>query len=304
MKSIPIILVLFLIGFGAYVAIKSFRGEGILTFVHLPQLASGPTLGERIEAPKMSVGAGGAVAPAPIPIPPAGFTVAQLSPFYKKVQFSSVVHPYSVNDSRATFSLVADYSLDRGIDITGWQVKGNGAYGITIPAAVADFQSLMIMYVSAYQGKDHIMVQPGGMATFYTMPSPMKGVSLRLNKCTGYLNESYAFSPSIPNDCPRPEIPRATLLSGKCQDYVHSLYACRTPSLDSINASLDQNETECRAFAQRLNYDGCYATYRNDADFFSREWRVWLNQYMPFDLRHDRLVLYDAQGLVVNEYVY
>ncbi len=307
MKKIGLIFIFFFVAFGAYLAIRSFRGEGVLKFIRLPNLGASTTLGQYVEAPKGSHVLYPKTEPAmnrPAATPPQGFVGAQLSPYYKRVYLSAVSHPYYANDPRGQFTLYADASLPNSVDITGWSVKGNGAYGVSIPTAVADFRKLLIMYTPSFRGTDDIVLRPGDSVTFYSGQSPMNGVSLRLNKCTGYLNESYAFSPTLPNECPRAESPRTVYFTGKCQDYLRSINTCHAPSQDSINNALDANDVECRAFVGRLTYDGCYADHRNDVDFFSREWRVWLNQYLPFDVLHDRLVIYDRQGLMVNEYVY
>lgn len=309
MKNLTVIFILFLLAFVGYLGVQSFRGKGVLTFIHLPRLSgSTSTIGSYVEMPKegsrvIYPKSGGSYG-APAQVPPQGYVGAQLSPYYKKVYFGAVQRPYVVNDARAFFSLYADSSLGSPVDITGWRVKGNGGYGIELPTAVADFQRTLIAYKPSYRGTDDIVLRPGDYAVFYSAPSPMSGVSFRLNKCIGYLNEMYNFSPALSNECPRAESPRTVMFTGKCQDYLRSIYTCHTPTQDSINASLDTSDSECRAFVNKINYDGCYAEHRSDTDFFSREWRVWLSQFMPFDLLHDRLMLYDRQGLIVNEYTY
>ncbi len=309
MKNLSIVFVLFLVVFGVFVIAQAFSGNGLLTWIKLPKLGAGSTLGSYIEMPRngdrvlypkesgpVSSGAATAV--------PQEVTASNNSLYYKKVYFGSVQRPYSTNDTHASFSLYADSSLSAPVDITGWKVKGNGAYGFVLPTAVASFERTMIMFSSAFRGTDDIVLRAGDYATFYSATSPMNGVNLRLNKCTGYLNENYSFSPSLPYECPRIESPRTVYFTGKCQEYLRTINSCHTPTQDSINTALDTNDVECRAFVSRLTYDGCFADHRTDTDFYSREWRVWLNQFLPFDLLHDRIVLYDRQGLEVNEYTY
>lgn len=308
MKNISLLFFIFLVAFGAYVAAQSFRGDGVISWIHLPKLGLGTTLGTYIEKPKdndrLIYPKGAAPSRTAVSSQPQEPSSSENSPYYKKVYFGSVQRPYVVNDTRASFTLYADSSLSAPVDITGWKVKGNGGYGVELPTAIADFQKTMIMYRATFRGADDVVLRPGDYAVFYSAVSPINGANLRLNKCTGYLNENYSFSPALPNECPRVESSRTVYFTGKCQEYLRSIGTCRTPSQDSINAALDAGDVECRSFISRMNYDGCFAEHHADADFYSREWRVWLNQSLPFDLLHDKIVLYDRAGLPVNEYTY
>ena len=92
--------------------------------------------------------------------------------------------------------------------------------------------------------------------------------------------------------------------SGRCQSFILSLGSCEEPTPSELNEYSVENDLGCRSYLDTLNYTGCYRTYRYTANFFSNEWRIWLNQAMPFDQQHDRVLLFDRNGLLVNEYVY
>jgi hypothetical protein len=238
-------------------------------------------------------------------IPPLGFTVAQLSPYYQKARLITLTHPYSYADTRAQFTVSYDGGGSSTVDITGWTLKGNGTYGISIPTAILDYQQSTFGYnTSTNRGTDHIVLRSGDRASFYSWAGQMNGLSFRLNKCTGYLNEQYAFNPSLPNECPRIDDSRVVLYSGKCQDFIRSMSTCKMPNFDAVNQITGPNDAECKALILKQNYSGCYSAHRNDPDFFSREWRVWMNQNFPFDFLHDRVVLYDNEGKVVDVYIY
>lgn len=232
---------------------------------------------------------------------PIGFTNAQLSPFYKQVRIDSVIRPdaNSYYSSGGQFAVYADWSLKQPIDVTGWSVRGNKGNAVTISQAIADYNPNTF---STLQNSD-VILESGGRVYVYGWKSVF-GKNLRLNKCTGYLNENYKFDPSLPNDCPRVDSGRLVLLSGKCQDFVRSMNTCVTPRPDDLNRISGFVEDECRALINKQNLVSCYDGYHNEANFFSKEWRIWNSDPMTFDTYHDRLVLFDKNGLVVDEYTY
>ncbi len=236
-------------------------------------------------------------------VPPAGFSLDQLSPFYSQVKISSVSQwGYS---GGGQISLKADYSLVAPINITNWQMRSNKSNGgdvFVIPKAASDPS---FMNVVSNQSGD-IILGKSDYINIYEDFSPI-GMNLRLNKCTGYLNSSYKFSPSLPNNCPvmydRSEI---SIFSSTCQNLITSLWNCSVPSPDQINSVSGPNDNACRAMlSDRFNYNGCYKYHHNDADFFSNEWRAWLGTSIRnIDWSHDRLMLLDKNNLVVDVYIY
>ena len=128
------------------------------------------------------------------------------------------------------------------------------------------------------------------------------GRNLRLNKCTGYLENTYDFIPSLPRNCPT--IPRSEMyyLKGSCQNYLNSLSSCKVPDPNNTIVAWDEN---CRQFVERanINYKGCFDRYRTDPDFLSKEWWVWIGINI-LDPYHDRVLLLDKNGLLVDIYIY
>lgn len=237
--------------------------------------------------------------PKPTIIPPAGFTLSQLSPYYSQVKIYSISQGDSYNPSRLSIRTGSDYSNNSPINITGWSVKANKGTVLFLPGAVSDFNPLGLTPAS------DIIFKKGDYANFYSNFSPV-GVGFRLNQCMGYLNSIYKFNPSLPNNCPavyqRSEI---ITFSGACQNLITSLGGCSVPSANQINSIPAPNEGQCRALlSDRFNYGGCYRYHRGDANFFSNEWQVWINTVMNFDWSHDRLLLLDRNNLLVDEYIY
>lgn len=230
--------------------------------------------------------------------PPKGFSLKELSEYYDKIRIENVTPPssyywYSVVSK---LSLRGDYSLGEKVDVTGWRVRGNKKNDVIIPQAVADFG----LY---NQQNTSMFLEKGNVATFFSSQSPV-WKSFRLNKCTGYLNNSYKFEPSLPNNCPSIDRSDIISFSGKCQTFLMSLYGCREPSPAEKNELSGPKDVACRAFLDDLNYGGCYRRYGKDANFFSDTWYIWMNAEMPFDPAHDRILLFDKKGLLVDEYVY
>ncbi|MFH1161780.1 MAG: hypothetical protein V1696_00660 [Candidatus Jorgensenbacteria bacterium] len=230
-----------------------------------------------------------------LPTPPQGFTQADLSPFYGKVSLSSVALP-SYYSGGGQFAIRADSSLSGPVDVGGWRLKGNRSE-VRIEAASP---SMTVGPVN----QSALTLRPGEELIAYGATSNYVAQirNVRLNKCTGYLNETYKLSPRIPEQCPRPDRSQYMTFSGGCQSYLYSLGACDTPTPAKMNEL--SYDSACRAFLDVLNYGSCERRYRSDADFLQSGWRAWLINSLPFDVNHDRLLLFDREGLVVDEYVY
>ncbi|RJQ26626.1 hypothetical protein C4565_06560 [Candidatus Parcubacteria bacterium] len=229
--------------------------------------------------------------------PPLGYVESQLSPFYKQIRINGVNPPDYFGDYSSELTIATD-NLKNPADITGWTIRANLGGSIEIPRAVSEFSP----YGSNPEG--NIILRPSEYVRVYSWKSA-NGKNFRLNKCTGFLNQSYKFSPSLPEDCPSiAQDKKIITFTGACQDFLRSLPLCKLPSPSDLNRFTGPNDIECRRIADQYTYGSCYDTNRTKTDFLSREWRVWLGGAMQFDPKHDRLILFDKQGLVVDEYVY
>ncbi|KKU15571.1 hypothetical protein A3D55_02685 [Candidatus Jorgensenbacteria bacterium RIFCSPHIGHO2_02_FULL_45_20] len=232
------------------------------------------------------------------PVPPSGFKVADLSLFYKKVSVSGFTRPSYTTSRVGKFTLRTSLKDgDEPIDITGWKIKGNRGGEVYVPQAIANYTP------SASFTNSDIILGQGGSVSVYSNRSAL-GKNLRLNKCIGYLNNRYLFSPKLPSNCPSIDVKQSVTFSGECQSFLKAINRCEEPSAADKNRFTGPADAECRTFLDTLNYGGCYEKHKLDADFQSKEWRVWLDDEMPFDTQHDRLILFDKSGKVVNEYVY
>lgn len=224
---------------------------------------------------------------------PPGFTVNELSPYYGEIKMGSI---YITTYGTSQVSLYAPYnSGSSSVDITGWRIKSNKGE-LLIPQAVADF--------NPYGSGDNTDITLGsvGRLDIYNGVSPISR-DLEINECMGYLNNTYTFTPRLQcssvNMYNRSEI---SSFSGNCQNYIMSLGSCNTPTPDKLNSF--SGEPACQSFLQRFNYAGCYNLNRSSPNFFTGRWIVWAPGIWSFDQSHDRVLLLDKNGLLVDEYLY
>jgi len=227
---------------------------------------------------------------------PAGYTRAQLSPYFQKIRISSA-YASAYSGFPSQIQLYSSSLGDQKIDITNWVIKTNKK-DLTIPTAVNLFD------LSGLMGNSDIIVSSNSYISLYSNTSAVNR-NIRLNKCAGYLKNNYNFVPQLPRNCP--SIPRSTFqnLSGQCQNYLFSFGgSCKIPDVSFYN-SLPGNDdgNACRAFLSNINYNSCVRDHRNDSDFYQNDWRVWVNQNI-LDPQHDTVRLFDTQGLLVDQYIY
>jgi len=216
---------------------------------------------------------------------PAGYTLAQLSPFFHRVTFGSL---YAGNGySYGQISLYDSSQAPTSIDVTGWQIKSNRS-GEYIPTAVNLYDP------SGLAAPGDIIMQNNQTLNIYSNTSPF---NLRLNKCIGYIQNSNPFNPSLPSNCPYVTQSDVSSFTGVCEQYVYSLGSCQLPDMNNI--SIPQTDYACRSYLENLNYGGCFAKHVNDSDFLSNEWRVWMGSNV-IDPIHDTVLLLDRNGLLVD----
>jgi hypothetical protein len=226
------------------------------------------------------------------PAPPEDFEVSDLSPYFDRVRIASVRRPdrYGIGGE---FTVRADASVGSGVDVTGWTIASYRG-------------SIVIFGAGAAIGPvNHarIVIRPNTQGVFYAVWSSFVK-NVELNACTGYLNERYALSPKLPNNCPRPTRSELVNFPGDCQNFINSLSSCETANPTELNQFSVSRDVACRAFIDTLTYDGCVRRYGDLSNFYSYGWRVWMGTELKFDPFHDRLLLFDATGKLVDEYVY
>lgn len=299
MNKFLIIVIAIIVIVAIFMVAKQFSGVKFGSIGSLFKLNYSVPSGLTHEPTSVSYSVGGnatQVLPKPAPTPPQGFTAAELSPYYGEVKMGNV-SPASSWNTLAQLSVFANYSGSQApIDVTGWHLKSNRG-DLVIPTAIADYTP------GGFGFSGDIALSQGDTVNVWSSQSPI-AKNLRLNQCTGFLNNTYNFNPRLPQDCAavydRSEIATFT---GACQSYILSLYGCSVPAPSQINYF--SNEPACQDILRtRFNYGTCYNRHRFDAGFFSHTWDVWLGAPITIDPSHDRLLLLDRNGLLVDEYVY
>ena len=192
------------------------------------------------------------------------------------------------------FTLRADFTQGEPVNVTNWKIRANNDKEIVVRGGISSVPPVNLT---------RMVLRPRTSAVFYAdVSSFVKNVEL--NKCTGYLNKTYNFDPRLPNNCPRPDRSETITFSGKCQSFIRSLSSCEQPTGTELNRFAGIDNIACHEFLEDLNYGNCVKEHSNDSDFYSYGWRVWMSDRLPFDPKHDRLLLFDENNLLVDEYVY
>ncbi len=311
MGKILWIIIIIVVAFALYKTFTqlsgSFKFESLSSIIKLPSLPGASTTTNPV--PSAVTGNNGAAVNNPPPanqppsepvkpqiVPPPGFSVDQLSPFYSQVRIGSVSAGDFYNPSQ--FSLSVNSPLKDPIDITGWNLKSSNG-DVLIPEAISDYNP------SGFASNADILLKNGDYVNFYNSPSPILA-NLRLNECMGYLNNLYKFNPALPNNCPTPyERQEILSFSGLCQNIILSTNNCSMPAAQQLNNLATYSDQTCKSFInERFSYNGCYQYSHNNANFFSNEWMIWLNGAIILDKNHDLVLLFDKAGLLVDRYYY
>ncbi len=217
-----------------------------------------------------------------------------VSPYYQKVEIRNV---YADEDNFRKDYLELRNNDDNAINISDWTIDTKGGT-ITIPKAA---KRLNYPYSDSSQvdielsEKDEVII---------SMSLAPNGVNFLVNKCTGYLDQSSQYHPSLSEDCSDLDESEYSHLKKTCRDFIEDLDECEIPDY-SENFSV-ASDSECTTFlTEKFNYSQCYQDYYQEADFLGDEWRVFLGKSIDsLDNDSDTLILKDENGLVVDEYDY
>ena len=217
-----------------------------------------------------------------------------VSPYYKKVEIDEL--KYEEDDFKNDYIVLSNES-DQIINVTGWTIQTKLA-SLDIPQAVKKLKS---PFTSA--SNVDINLAPDDQLIISIGLSPI-GKNFLANKCTGYLDQD-SFTPSLDNNCPYIDSSEYSEFNAYCRDFIDDLNRCELPNyVGNVDIGGD---SQCTSFInQKLNYDYCYSNYYQDPDFYEDEWRVFLGRTSRdiFSNVSDTIILYDQNGLKVDEYYY
>lgn len=302
-KIIIVLFCVFILGlviFAINSNIVGKLGSPITSLIHYHPtswfIQASSTFSAPSNAPGASLTAGTSPSPAPTLNPaeiPAGFTLAELSPYFKKIAFGGVsaASSYSYGTiSLGTYGLAASDT----VDITGWEIKTNRG-GEYIPQAIDLYDPSGLALPS------DIVVGQNQSVDLY---SSQGSFNVRLNECIGYIGNSNKFTPPFPSNCPYVDQQAISKMgfTGACENYIYSLGSCQTPNMNSM--LIPRTDYACQDYLENnFNYKACFNAHVSDPNFLSNQWWVWMGS-SPLDQYHDTVDLFDKKGLLVDQYSY
>lgn len=228
-------------------------------------------------------------------------TVGTPSPQYGQVTISEIYSDARSSDvTRENIVIEAHFGNTGPISLSGWSLQSAVTKNyVPLPGAASPF------WMGAVNTLSPVSLAPGHSATIASGISPV-GVSFRENICTGYLAQFQSFNPPLPLQCPTPsseiELSSHTLeqFGPECVDAVAYIPTCEFPK------ELPNVSVACRAHLQTtLSYNGCVNRHASDTHFAESSWRLYVGSSKElWNDRHDALRLLDAEGRVVDVYMY
>ncbi len=182
------------------------------------------------------------------------------------------------------------------IVFTGWTITSDTTGNKAVIGTASPFPEILPVQTMILKKGDKVILSSG--------KSPMS-FSFRTNLCTGYYEEKYLFTPTLPLQCPLPEnedfLPKKVEDNDECMDYLHSFSRCELPP-----KKLPNLPSYCKAYIEKtMSYGACVGLHVEDKDFYKPEWRLFLNSKFPYWYKEkDTLRLWDAQGRLVDVYSY
>ncbi len=227
----------------------------------------------------------------------------KISPYYDQVQ----INGGSAKSSAYEKESVEIYNrANYNINVTGWTIsaeRGKNSYALPQAYIIPGYDDL------SYTG--NLELRPSDRIILYTKRSPLgyskttkSDYSFRLNKCTGYLNDTYDFSPALPNQCPKIELTdeEKDSLDNDCLNFIKNLSGCHKVT----GAEYSKRSASCRDFLkEKVSYSACVSEHRFDNDFYKNQWNLYLGRTGEvWNNTSETLILRDANGLVVDQYKY
>ncbi len=223
---------------------------------------------------------------------PAGFTAAQLSPYFQKVRFAGVSAASVSYYGTIRLSYSGSYNSTTTIDVTGWEIRAlrGDEY---VPQAVNLYDPTGLAPAT------DIIMKSGDTVSIYSSSAPF---NLRLNECIGYVGTVAKFVPALPTSCPAVDRSQIQSLTGACQNFITSIGSCKQPNFSS--PQIPNADYSCMNYLENnFTYRSCFTAHNADANFLSNQIWVWTGSN-PVDRYHDTVELLDKNGLLVDIYKY
>ncbi|HEY5221070.1 MAG TPA: hypothetical protein VIJ29_02915 [Candidatus Paceibacterota bacterium] len=247
-----------------------------------------PPQGQSYIGPPSGTAATTTINPADIP---AGYTAAQLSPYFGDVTIGGASAATFYNYGTITL-YDNNYNSTSTIDVTGWEIKSDIGDGL-VPQAVNLYDP------TGFAPASDILLKTGDTVYLYSSSAPF---NLRLNECSGYMAKVANFVPAIPLTCPYLGQSELQNLSGQCQQFIQSIGTCQQPNFSS--PQIPQTDYACMQYLENnFTYRSCFDQHSGDANFLSNQVWVWTGDNIVGQYTN-KILLFDQNGLLVNVYGY
>jgi len=226
-----------------------------------------------------------------------------VSPYFGKVDISRITIPTKTRNSKITLSI--KLAPDEKVNITGWKFETQ-IDKYLIPQGVVLFTG----DVSTNKRED-IVLQSGQRVIIESRQNPLaNNINFRVNECFGFLEEEFNTSLPESNRCPKDfefTIEKVSQYSPACQDFLlKKMKGCKIPDYSQNTAIFA--DFSCvillKDLEAKFTYGYCLQQFSEDKNFIKNTWYIY-NEGDEF-LRggHDRIILFDENGLFVDKRIY
>lgn len=228
--------------------------------------------------------------------------LGEFSPVAGLVEITKAEESMQVNDINYEYiEIRAKADNAQPINISNWSLQSMVSdVWIGIP------QGTELFVIGEVNTLQDIYLRPGERAIIATRQSPV-GVSFRVNRCSGFLNNTQDFEPPMntlciaPRDLVPPTIDNLKLYGDSCVDFVDGIRRCTY--VTGNEEGFELLSQTCRDRIQtRLTYNYCTNAHMNDSDFYQeQEWRIFLNQNTPlWREKYEIIRLLDEQHRTID----
>jgi len=213
-----------------------------------------------------------------------------------EIFITNVIGAKETNPNREYIEIVASRTNAGDVNISGWKLRNSIGKEIEIK------QADKLAYVGMLNNEEDILLSPGERVIVTTGSSPT-GVSFQVNKCGGYLEQFQDFNPTLTKNCPHPvDTAKNQLTDQSCVSYISTFPSCEIYT-GQIPGDLS---TECSDYvSNNINHNSCVDAHKNDSDFYSNEWRIFLGSNTElWDNTSDLIRLYSTNGNLIDSAAY
>ncbi|MEK7614668.1 MAG: hypothetical protein AAB428_03315 [Patescibacteria group bacterium] len=212
-----------------------------------------------------------------------------------KAVLGSKIDVRATNPQKEYFEIVG--RSETPVNITGWRMVGKGGASATVGQGVRTLLSGQINQES------DIYLSKGERAIIVSGNSPV-GYSFKINSCSGYLAQFQDFIPRMSDTCPsltNESLLKKYSLDSPCIEYASEIPLCTTPT-KTLPTNLSAS---CREFIlTRASHNSCVEDNKNNPDFYSNKWMVYLNKGSELWNPRDTVKFYDKDDNLIGIYTY